>query len=245
MFHFFVTKEQVSDGRIRITGADLNHVKNALRMKAGEHVKISDGENRTYECVLSGYPEGAAEFEILSESGFTSELPMKITLFQGLPKGDKMEWITEKAVELGVSMIVPVAMHRSVVKLDAKKEEARIRRYQAIAGTAAKQAGRNVIPGVTPVVSVEAAARMAEGLDVLLVPYECAEDMAKTRQVLENLPKEGRVGMVIGPEGGFELAEIERFKAAGGRVITLGKRILRTETAGLYLLSVLSFLYGE
>ena len=156
-----------------------------------------------------------------------------------------MEWITEKAVELGVLKIVPVAMRRSVVKLDPRKEETRIRRYRAIAETAAKQAGRNVVPEVSPVLSVEEAAALAGGLDVLLVPYECAEDMEATREVLSRLPREGRIGIVIGPEGGFELQEVERFRNAGGRVITLGKRILRTETAGLYLLSVLSFLYGD
>ena len=245
MFHFFVTKEQVNGNRITLTGSDVNHVKNVLRMKAGERVTISDGENATYLAELAGFDNDTAVFEILSKETFTSELPVEITLFQGLPKGDKMEWITEKAVELGASAIVPVSMHRSIVKLDAKKEEARIRRYQEIAKTAAKQAGRNRIPEVKPVMTVEDVARAAATLDALLVPYECAEDMVYTRSVIAGLPKTGRIGIVIGPEGGFEQEEIERLKAAGGIVLTLGKRILRTETAGLFLLSVLSYTFGE
>jgi len=245
MFHFFVTKEQVAGSRITLAGSDVNHVKNVLRMKPGERVTISDGENATYLAELSGFDNDTAVFEILSKENFTSELPMEITLFQGLPKGDKMEWITEKAVELGVSEIVPVSMHRSIVKLDAKKEEARIRRYQEIAKTAAKQAGRNRIPEVKPVMTVEDVARAAGSLDALLVPYECAENMEHTRSVIAGLPKTGRIGIVIGPEGGFEQEEIERLEAAGGVVLTLGKRILRTETAGLFLLSVLSYTFGE
>lgn len=245
MFHFFVGREQVSDGEIRITGGDVNHIKNVLRMKTGERVSVSDGENHTYEAEFVSADGVSANFRILSESAFTNELPVKITLFQGLPKGDKMEWITEKAVELGVYEIVPVEMRRSVVRLDKKKEEARIRRYQAIAETAAKQAGRNIVPKVRGLMSVEEAARYAETLDAVLVPYECAEDMDETRTWINSLPKSGSIGVVIGPEGGFEREESERFLKAGGKLLTLGKRILRTETAGLYVLSVLSFIWGE
>ena len=241
MYHFFVTKEQVSDGEIRVTGSDVNHIKNVLRMKPGEKTVISDGENRVYLCVLSGFEGEEAVFRILGELPFENELPVRITLFQGLPKGDKLEWITEKAVELGVYEIVPVAMHRSVVKLDPKKEAKKIERLQAIAEAAAKQAGRNVIPKVTPVMTTEKAAEYAKTLDALLVPYECAENMDRTREVIAGLPKSGTIGVVIGPEGGFEQEELERFTGAGGKVITLGKRILRTETAGLYVLSVLGF----
>lgn len=245
MHHFFVTKEQVSDGRIRITGSDVNHIKNVLRMKIGETVTVSDGENRTYECGLSELGPEEAVFRIRSVSEFTSELPVEVVLFQGLPKGDKLEWITEKAVELGVHEIVPVAMHRSVVKLDPAKEEKRIRRYQGIAEAAAKQAGRNRIPKVKPVMTAEEAAEYAKTTDALLVPYEGADDMEKTREIIGDLPKCGRIGIVIGPEGGFEQEEIERFRAAGGRIITLGKRILRTETAGLFVLSVLGYTLGS
>lgn len=245
MHHFFVTKEQVSDGLITITGSDVNHIKNVLRMKTGEAVVISDGENRTYECVLKEYRPQEAVFSIEKTSVFTNELPVKITLFQGLPKGDKFEWITEKAVELGVFEIVPVAMHRSVVRLDEKKEAKKLERYRLIAETAAKQAGRNLIPEVRPVMTVKEAASYAKTLDDLIVPYECAEDMARTREVVSGLKRAGSVGVVIGPEGGFEAEEIEAFQAAGGKIVTLGKRILRTETAGLYVLSVIGFSIGD
>ena len=245
MYHFFVTKEQVSGGEIRVTGGDVNHVKNVLRMKPGEKAVISDGENRVYDCVLSSFGAEEAVFEILGEKPFENELPVRITLFQGLPKGDKLEWITEKAVELGVSEIVPVAMHRSVVKLDPKKEAKRIERYQAIAEAAAKQAGRNAVPKVLPVMTVKEAAEYAKTMDALLVPYECAEDMGRTREVIAGLPKSGKIGVVIGPEGGFEQEELEKFRAVGGTVVTLGKRILRTETAGIFVLSVLSYTLSE
>ena len=245
MYHFFVTKEQVDGTTIRVTGSDVNHIKNVLRMKTGETVTISDGENATYECVLSAIRPDEALFEIRTTEPVTNELPVKVVLFQGLPKGDKLEWITEKAVELGASEIVPVAMRRSVVKLDPAKEEKRIRRYQGIAEAAAKQAGRNRIPIVRSVMTTEEAAAYAKTFDALLVPYECAENMARTREVIAGLPKCGTLGIVIGPEGGFEQEELKQFQEAGGEVITLGKRILRTETAGPAALSAFMSLYGE
>lgn len=169
------------------------------------------------------------------------ELSSRLILYQGLPKGDKMELIVQKAVELGVSRIVPVSLKRCVVKLDAKKAEAKRRRWQAVAESAAKQSGRSVIPQVDPVMTLEEALRDAKALDFRLIPYECARGMEEARSVLGKIQKGRSTGVFIGPEGGFEKSEVEAAVEAGAHPISLGRRILRTETAGICILSVLMF----
>ena len=169
------------------------------------------------------------------------ELSSKVYLFQGLPKADKMELIIQKAVELGVYEIVPVAAKRCVVKLDDKKAKKKIERWQQIAESAAKQAGRGVIPEVKDVLSFKEALKYAKDLDVVLIPYELAEGMKETKQLISEIKPGQSVGIFIGPEGGFERAEVEQAMEAGAKPITLGRRILRTETAGLTILSVLMF----
>ena len=180
--------------------------------------------------------------KIESQEESSTELPSRIYLFQGLPKQEKMEWIVQKSVELGAYQIVPVSMKRCVVKLDAKKaaEEAG-NDGRKFPESAAKQSGRSVIPEVIPVCTFKEALEQAKQLDVILVPYECAEGMKETKALLEKIWPGQSVGIFIGPEGGFEEAEIEQALAAGAHTITLGKRILRTETAGLTTLSVLMF----
>lgn len=169
------------------------------------------------------------------------ELPSKIYLFQGLPKGDKMELIIQKAVELGVYEIIPVATKRAVVKLDAKKAEAKQKRWQSIAESAAKQSRRNIIPHIHEVVKFGQAVDYAKNLDITLIPYELAEDMEKTKQIFETIQPGQSIGIFIGPEGGFDESEIVLAQENGISPITLGKRILRTETAGMAVLSVLMF----
>ena len=169
------------------------------------------------------------------------ELPSKIYLFQGLPKGDKMELIIQKAVELGVYEIIPVATKRAVVKLDAKKAEAKQKRWQSIAESAAKQSRRNIIPHIHEVVKFGQAVDYAKNLDITLIPYELAEDMEKTKQIFETIQPGQSIGIFIGPEGGFDESEIALAQENGISPITLGKRILRTETAGMAVLSVLMF----
>lgn len=241
MQHFFVTPSQVKEKRIYIEGSDVNHMKNVLRMRIGEELVVSDGNNLQYRCVVDGYEEGIAILKILEELPVDTELPSRIYLFQGLPKQDKMELIVQKAVELGAYQIVPVATKRAVVKLDEKKAVKKVERWQQIAESAAKQAGRGVIPEVARVMSYKEALKCAEGLDVVLIPYELAEGMEETRKVIEAIRPGQSVGIFIGPEGGFEKEEIELAMEYGAKTITLGKRILRTETAGLTTLSVLMF----
>ena len=241
MHHFFVTPEQVRESHIYIEGSDVNHVKNVLRMKLGEELEICDGNNKKYLCEIE---EMTAEYvcaTIKEELQADTELPSKLYLFQGLPKSDKMELIIQKAVELGVYEIIPVATKRAVVKLDDKKASKKVERWNSIAEGGAKQSGRSFVPEVTAVMSYKEALAYASKLDVVLIPYELAEGMAETKQIISAIEPGQSVGIFIGPEGGFEVSEVESAMAAGAKAITLGKRILRTETAGLTTLSILMY----
>ena len=237
MYHFFVPEGPSGPGRFTITGPDVNHIRSVLRMKPGEKVSVSDGQDRDWYCVITAVEKDAVFLKVQEEAE-PSELPAQLILYQGLPKGDKMEWIIQKAVELGAGRIVPVAMKRSVVKLDPRRQEAKRLRWNAVSESAAKQSGRGRIPEVAPVLSLEEAAREAEALDLVLVPYENAHGMEETRKALEALKPGMRAGIFIGPEGGLEPAEVERLRQAGGRTVSLGRRILRTETAGLAALTL-------
>lgn len=241
MYHFFVTPEQIRGEYATITGADVNHIRNVLRMKEGEKVGIRDGTSRNYICELSSIDAEAIQAHILSMDEDSSELPARLYLFQGLPKGDKMELIIQKAVELGVYEIIPVSTRRAIVKLDVKKAESKVKRWNGIAEGAAKQSGRMLVPQVTGVMSFSEAIAYASTFDVNLIPYELQEGMEGTRQVLATIKPGMQVGVFIGPEGGFDVAEIETATKAQIHPITLGRRILRTETAGLTTLSILMF----
>ena len=244
MFQFFVDKSQIAaeEGLAYINGADVNHICNVLRMKAGEQFYVTDGESTCkYLCALKAATEEQVICEILRNVTESSELPCEIVLYQGLPKADKMELIIQKAVELGASRIVPVAMKRSVVKLDAKKAEAKISRWQGIAEAAAKQSKRDVIPKIDKLMTLKEALKEAAELEVSLMPYENAEGMEATRRLLGGIRPGQRVAIFIGPEGGFDDSEVEAALSMGTKPVTLGRRILRTETAGLAVLSMLVY----
>lgn len=241
MHHFFVTPEQVRESDIYIEGSDVNHMKNVLRMKLGEQLEVSDGNNLKYLCEVSAFEEDEVVVHILEKMEADTELSSNLYLFQGLPKSDKMDLIVQKAVELGVTSVIPVSTKRAVVKLDDKKAAKKVQRWNTIAESAAKQAGRSRIPQVTEVLTFQEALRKSQELDLVLIPYELAEGMAKTREIIKNLKKGQSVGIFIGPEGGFEHSEVEMAIESGAKDITLGKRILRTETAGLTMLSILMF----
>ncbi len=241
MHHFFVTPDQVGDGFCRITGQDVNHIRNVLRMKAGERIGIRDGISRNYICVLEEIGEQEITARIMKEEAGNSELSARLCLFQGLPKGDKMEFVIQKAVELGASEIIPVSTRRTVVKLDGRKAEAKVKRWNAIAESGAKQSGRMVVPQVKSVMSFKEALAYAGKMDYNLIPYELAEGMEGTRRILAGIRPGMQVGIFIGPEGGFDVEEVEQAREAGLHPITLGRRILRTETAGMAVLSILMF----
>lgn len=245
MYRFFIEDEIDSGNDILITGSDYNHIKNVLRMKPGEQVLVSDGNDREYRCSICQIGEKEIQLKIEDIIGTSRELPTKIILFQGLPKGDKMEQIIQKAVELGACEIVPVAMKRSVVKLDAKKAAKKTERWNAIALSAAKQSKRGIIPKVSPVLSFSEALKLASEMDAFLLPYENAKGMEGARQLVQSMKEKSSIAVWIGPEGGFEENEVEQAKEAGAKTLTLGNRILRTETAGMTMLSILMFLLEE
>lgn len=240
MHQFFVQPNQinVNDKSVIITGSDVNHIRNVLRMKIGEEISVSNGQDgKEYRCGIAAMEEDCVRLELrfIKEDGV--ELPARVYLFQGLPKADKMELIIQKAVELGVYQIIPVATKRCVVKLDDRKARSKIARWQGIAEAAAKQSKRGIIPRVSDVCTFGEAVRLARDMDVKLIPYELAEGMNRTKEIIGNLKPGQSIAVFIGPEGGFEESEIEKALSLGIEPVTLGKRILRTETAGFTVLS--------
>lgn len=244
MYHFFVEPSQISDTSVIITGGDVNHIRNVLRLKPGDEISISNGiDGRDYRCGIEEITDSevACTLRFIKEDGV--ELPSRVYLFQGLPKGDKMEFIIQKMVELGVYEIIPVAMKRCVVKLDDKKARAKTVRWQGISEAAAKQSRRGIVPCVREVMSYQEALEYAGNIDVKLVPYEMenrldgAAGMAGTRQLIDHLEPGQSVAIFIGPEGGFEESEIQAAIDCGMKPVTLGRRILRTETAGMAVMA--------
>lgn len=243
MQRFFVEPHQIDEEahQIHITGSDVNHISNVLRMKTGEELWISDGSKYEYRCTIESFEPDEVLLHIVYSQEPEYELPCRIYLFQGLPKADKMELIIQKAVELGAYEIIPVEIKRCVVKLDGRKSAKKTARWQQIAESAAKQSKRMLIPNVHEVLTFREALKYAESMDVRLVPYELARGMQETKEILAGIEPGQSVGIFIGPEGGFEEKEIEAAIEGGAKPITLGRRILRTETAGLAILSVLMF----
>lgn len=236
MYHFFVSEEQINGENAYIEGSDVNHIANVLRMKPGEELLISVKGDWDYLCKIVDIETDRVNLKVL-ESMEQRELPVNITLLQGIPKSDKLEMIIQKAVELGVSEIIPVKTKRVVVKIDEKKVDTKVNRWNAIAESAAKQSKRSIIPKVYEPISIDNALEIVKDFGVKLIPYENADGIDKTRKILDSMDKTKNIAVFIGPEGGFEESEVERIKNSGFEVITLGKRILRTETAGLALLS--------
>ena len=233
---------QICGDRIVITGEDVNHIKNVLRMKIGEEIAVSNGvDGREYRCEVAQLlsDEVVCKLRFIKENDV--ELPAQVYLFQGLPKADKMELIIQKAVELGVYSVIPVATRRSIVKLDDKKAAAKQNRWQGIAEAAAKQSKRKIIPKIEKVMSFAEALEMAKELEVRLIPYELAEDMSHTKEIIERIREGQKIAIFIGPEGGFDETEIAMASEVGVEPITLGKRILRTETAGMTVLAWLMY----
>lgn len=242
MHWFYVENGQIGEHTITIMGNDVNHIKNVLRMQKGEKLIICDGQGTDYYCSIADFSKDEVITEILEMNDTQTELNTKIYLFQGLPKKDKMELIIQKAVELGVHEVIPVSMKRCVAKIeDKKKELKKLERWQTIATSAAKQSGRGMIPKVQGVMSFRDALEKAKELEFTIVPYEQAEGMAESKKLIEKACKKKSIGIFIGPEGGFDDAEIQKAREAGFSTISLGKRILRTETAGLTILSILMF----
>lgn len=240
MYRFYVEQNQIQEATVTITGSDVKHIKNVLRMKPGEKVIICNGQGKDFYCIIKGESDERIIADIVEICDTKTELSGKLYLFQGVPKKDKMELIIQKAVELGVYEIIPVMTRRTVVKLeDRKKELKKLERWQAIATSAAKQSNRGIIPVIKETMSFKDALGYAGNLDEKLIPYENAEDIEKTKNIIHNIKANHAVGFFIGPEGGFEESEVGLAMQTGVKPITLGRRILRTETAGLAILSMI------
>lgn len=252
MHRFFIEQSNIDmdNGICTIRGKDVNHIGNVLRMRQGEKVLLSTGlrdDPVEYLCEIDGIRPDEVTARILDLQKNARELPADLYLFQAIPKGDRFETVIEKGVELGVHGIIPVQSARCIVKLDDKRAQKKAVRWNALALSAAKQSKRSFVPLVEDPVNWSAALKKARGMDRILVPYENAEGIDHTRDVIASLKKDvdssrtkpESIGIFIGPEGGFEEKEIADLKEAGAEVITLGHRILRTDTAGIAVLSML------
>lgn len=254
MNQFFIDSSAMAGDKIVITGSDVNHIGNVLKLRVGEEVSlVNTSDGLTYYCILETVAKDAVTCTIQDVQSESTELPVRITLFQGLPKGDKLEFVIQKSVEMGAVKIVPVSMKRSVMKIDPKKMDAKVKRFNAIAASAASQSKRGIIPEVSAVVTLKQAIEEVKDYDEILLPYELAKGMDETREILETIKTrlsskiEGgetpRIAIFIGPEGGFDPTEVELLQQSGAHIITLGKRILRTETAPLSILAWLTYLF--
>ena len=245
MYNFFVNKNQKLNDKYVITGTDFNHIKNVLRMTVGDTFLVSENGISNL-CEIECFDNESVVAKIIEENYNDTNLPIKIYLFQGLPKGDKMELIIQKTVELGVEGIIPVEMNRCVVKLDDKKKKSKVSRWQTISESAAKQSKRNTIPEIFDVLTYKQAMEKAKEMDLFLVPYESKNGMEDTKTALSQIKSGMSVGILVGPEGGFDDKEVEKLITFNNlKPISLGKRILRTETAGLYMLSVINEIFNN
>ena len=241
MHRFYADESGIADGFVRLNAEDAHHAQRVLRMKVGETAQIFCDQRR-YAAEIADMEEGVT-LRILEELPST-EAALRITLYQGLPKADKMELITQKAVELGADRVVPVAMSRCVVQLNAKDGAKKQERWQKIAREACKQSGRCMMMPVDAPISFKELLRRLPGHAAAIVPWEDAQGYS-LRSFHQEHPNVRDVAIVIGPEGGISPEEIDQMKEAGCRSVTLGPRILRTETAGLSAMSALFCLYGD
>jgi len=238
MNRFFVNQNQIEDQVIRIVRKeDIHHIKTVLRLRAGDRIEISDGKQLEYEGIIGQYDPDGLKVEIVSHQAFAREPEVRITLFQGIPKLGKMDFIIQKAVELGVSEVVPVFMARTVAT-DKGNVGKKLVRYEMIAEEAAAQCGRGIVPYIRQAIPF---AKIFESLDLdstVLFLYE-NEKNTTIKEILRGLPKKPKqLALIVGPEGGFDAKEAELLKEKGIPCVTLGKTILRTETAGLAALAM-------
>ncbi len=242
---FFVAGNQINNNKIKIIGDDVNHIKNVLRQKSGDKITICDiSKEQDYLCEIDKIEEKSIDCNIIEKLENNTESNVKVTIFQGLPKADKMELVIQKSVELGVYDITPLQMKRCVVKLNEKDKAKKIQRWKKISEVAAKQCGRNIIPKINNIVNVKEVCNLCNEYDIVLIAYENEKENTLKKE-LKNLKKldeeEIKVAVIIGPEGGIAPEEIKMFEENGAKIITLGNRILRTETVALSVLSIIMY----
>lgn len=244
---FFVTEEQINNSTITIKGQDVKHIKNVLRKKQGDQITICNAEQSLdYLCEITNIEDETISCNIVEKIENNVESNIKVTIFQGLPKADKMELVIQKSVELGVFDITPIEMKRCVVKLNEKDKNRKIDRWQKISEVASKQSGRNIIPKINQIINIKEICNLYEEYDIVLVAYEneekntLKEELNKIKAQIQG-QDQIKIGVLIGPEGGIAPEEIELLNKIGAKIITLGKRILRTETVALNVLSIIMY----
>lgn len=244
MRKFFVKQENIKKDKIEIVGNDVNHIKNVLRLKKDDQIQICNQDtHENYLCEICELDKDFVQTKIIEKMETVTEGNVNLHIFQGLPKADKMEFVLQKGTELGVSKFIPVSFKRSIVKLSGKDEIKKIERWQKIAEMAAKQAKRDLVPNVEHVINVKDICNFVPEYDIVLVAYEeenqnyIKHELCKIKNTKETL----KIAVVIGPEGGIEKEEIEILKEAGAKVVSLGKRILRTETVALQIASIIMY----
>ena len=244
MPRFFVKTEQINQPYIYIKNEDVNHIKNVLRKKVEDKIEVCNQETGdTYLCEIEQLDDNEILTKIIEKLNET-ETNIKIDIYQGLPKAEKMELIIQKSVELGVNSIIPVSLKRCVVKLEGKDQNKKIERWQKIAESAAKQCGRNIIPKIENIIKIKQFEELNKNYDSLIVAYENEKEYTlkqEIQKIKQSNKKELKIAVVIGPEGGLAEEEIETLKNYGANIVTLGKRILRTETVALNILSILMY----
>lgn len=245
MPRFFINSKDIFDDNINIKGDDYNHIKKVLRLKCGEIVTLSDGVGNEYEAKIEEFGDGFVHSKIIKSYKNSTEPPIKITLYQGLPKADKMDFIIQKSVELGITRIVPVLTERTIVKLANEKDASKkCERWNRISQEAAKQSNRGIIPEIEIPITFKEAVKQAKDYALSLIPYE-KEANNSLKQILRSVSDIKEASVFVGPEGGFTEQEIEEAVSFGINSITLGPRILRTETAGVAVLSILMYELGD
>ena len=245
MPRFFINSDDIFDDNINIKGDDYNHIKKVLRLKCGETITLSDGTGNEYVAKIENFGDGFVHTKIVESYKNTTEPPIRVTLYQGLPKSDKMDFIIQKSVELGISKIVPVLTERTVVKIDSEKDaRKKCERWNRISQEAAKQSNRGIIPKIELPINFKTAIKQVDKESLSLIPYE-KESRNSLKQILKSKENIKDISVFIGPEGGFSEQEIEEAVSLGINSVTLGPRILRTETAGITVLSILMYELGD
>lgn len=247
MYKFFVNENQIENKQISINENDVNHIKNVLRLNIGEKIEVSIlDKGESFICRIKGFEGNCVSCEIEEKIEDKVETNIHLNIIQGLPKSDKMELIIQKCTELGVKEITPIALNRSIVKLEGKDEAKKIERWQKISEVAAKQSKRDIVPKVNKVIKLSNLMELVKEYDIIIVAYE-EEKQNSIKQELQNLNKKEnlKIAIVVGPEGGFEKEEVDYLKELGAKIVTLGKRILRTETAPIVMTSVIMYELNE
>ena len=240
MPRFFVNRESISEGNIIIVGDDAYHIARSLRMAVGDEITVSDGEGEEYLCELMKIRDEECECRVIKKSAAESELPVAVTLFMAYPKGDKLETVIQKAVELGARVIVPFESSRCIKKPKAEKAEKQLQRLSKIAAEAAKQSGRAILPEVSPALSFKEMLAKVKEYDKAIFCYESEREVSLGK-ILDDTGKGEKIAVIVGSEGGFSPEEAELAVNAGCISVSLGKRILRCETAPLFVLSAIGY----